>query len=133
MISLIDPDTGLAALPEDCYWEVSETTYAYHKAWRMNIMKRNRREWTTKKLFGKDKIHSEETVTKLHGDLVDETDSSGFGISPVAKTLSKANLRYSSLKILARYREIVRDAQIAEQDSERTQKFLGSYPPNSIN
>lgn len=133
MITLIDPDTGLAALPEDCYWEVSETTYGYNKAWRMDIKQRVVRKVETKRPFGRVMVHEETDIVNLHGGNVIEMDSYRYTIAPVAKLLTKANLRYSSLHILAKYREIVHNAEQVDKYAEQTQQLLGSYPPNSIN
>jgi hypothetical protein len=133
MITLIDPDTGLAALPEDCYWEVSETTYGYNKAWRMDIKKRVVRKVETKRPFGRVLVHEETDIVKLHGGNVLEMDSYRFAIAPVARIPTKANLRYSSFQILASYREILNNAEQAAKYAEQTQQLLGCYPPNSIN
>lgn len=122
----VDPDTGLAALPDGQYWYVFEDLGGYcgKKLFRMYIQEdvtEEKRNW-----FGKI-VHKVRTNTIWKGYVY-----KGYAIGGFATYLSADNLAYSTDYELTRYKKRLADQRAGFDHESTNEQFLGSYPPKSI-
>lgn len=123
----VDPDTGLATLPDGLYWHVFEDSSRYQgsKLFRLYIQEdvvEEKKNWLGKK--------SQKTTTKVYwkGYVY-----KGYTIGGFATHLTADSLAYSSDYELSRYKKRQADQLAAIEFESANEQFLGKYPPKSIN
>lgn len=121
----VDPETGLAELPEGQYWNVFEDgSYNGKQLFRLFIQKdvvEEGRNW-----FGK-KTQKNVTLIFWKGYVY-----KGYTIGGFATHLTPDSLAYSTDYELTRYKKDRADLKAAIENEEKNGPLLGKYPPKSI-
>lgn len=135
-MSIIDPQTGLQALPEDKFWKVEKDTYKFqgHHIYRMVLMGITYREVKRLKWYGKVYTKTLAVHKELHKEPIWNNDSSrSVGYDPgYAPIITPAHLRKASVRTLKEYEEERAKALRLAEQVDNSAELLGEYPPKSI-
>lgn len=127
----IDPRTGLASLPDTYFWRVTEGTYGVDPIFYLHIV--HRKEEVVKWLswFSKEKTKTTVSEEVIYEGYVWNRDVK-YG-SEFAKYVTPKWLQDSSVYEYENYLEECEKSRDAQQYREGSKKYVGDYPPKSIN
>lgn len=128
-MTVIDPETGLAKLPEGYFWRVIEGTYLERPIFYLQVVERREDMVTSLSWLNKEKSQVEVTETVIHEGYVWNTDVTFTYASEFATYLTPDRLERSSIKEYKKFTDQLSKNKETNLHREQSKALVGDYPP----